>query len=59
MTKNSAELEMLMLDLRDNISKIRRFVRKHNLPTPPELELLEKAKKNREETPEGGRLPRG
>ena len=42
MTKAQAQLELLLLELRDDIRRIRQFVREHDLESPPELELLEK-----------------
>ena len=42
MTKSQAQLELLLLELRENIRRIRMFVRDHELEVPPELEALEK-----------------
>lgn len=41
MNKTRAELELLLLELRETIRKIKRFAAENDLEPPAELELLE------------------
>jgi hypothetical protein len=41
MRKTEAELELLLRDLRENITRIRRFARQNKLDLPTELQPME------------------